>query len=56
MARVSWAASAARDLEHVVAYIAQDSPVYAAALAREVLAASRSLQTLSGRGRIVPDR
>ena len=55
MAKVAWSASAARDLERAVAYIAQDSPAYAAAFAREVLAASRSLRSLAGRGRIVPE-
>ena len=51
MVKVVWAGSAARDLEQVVAYIAQDSPGYAAAFAREVLDTSRSLQSLSSRGR-----
>ena len=55
MVKVFWAASAARDLEHVIAYIAQDSPGYAAAFAREVVDVSRSLQSLPSRGRIVPE-
>lgn len=55
MAKVTWACAAARDLEHAVAYIAQESPVYAATFAREVLEASCSLQTLPSRGRVVPE-
>jgi toxin ParE1/3/4 len=53
--RVVWTETAWGDLEQVVAYIAKDSPHYAAAFAREARDASRSLTRFSDRGRVVPE-
>lgn len=53
--RVVWTAAASFDLEEAAGYIARDSRYYAAAFVREIRAAARSLRTLSGRGRVVPE-
>ena len=56
MARtVRWTEAATQDLEEAAAFIARDSRYYAAALVREVWAATRSLRTLAERGRTVPE-
>lgn len=56
MARaVRWSETAVRDLEEAAAFIARDSPYYAAALVQAARAAARSLRTLAERGRIVPE-
>ena len=56
MARtVSWSNTAVSDLRDVSEYIGRDSGAYARALVSEVLAAARSLRTLSERGRHVPE-
>jgi plasmid stabilization system protein ParE len=53
--RVIWTETAWSDLEQIAQYISKDSAQYAAAFAREVRDASRSLSRFAGRGRIVPE-
>ena len=53
--RVIWTESAWRDLESAAAYIARDSPRYAAALIDAAVIAARSLSRSPLRGRIVPE-
>ena len=56
MARaVTWAESAADDLEKAAEFIARDSPAYAGDLVREAFAAARSLSNFAERGRLVPE-
>jgi len=50
-----WTESAWTDLEAATDFIARDSRHYAASFAREVREASRSLEHLAERGRIVPE-
>jgi len=53
--KVVWSLIATTDFESIVEYISRDSEFYAAATARELIAAARSLATLSERGRMVPE-
>ncbi|MEE9614333.1 MAG: type II toxin-antitoxin system RelE/ParE family toxin [Thermodesulfobacteriota bacterium] len=53
--KVVWTDEAVADLEALAEYIARDSGFYAAAFVREVRDASRSLNELSERGRVVPE-
>jgi len=53
--RIVWTEPALEDLEAAAAYIARDSPRYAAAVVREAQQAARSLKEFSRRGRIVPE-
>jgi len=53
--RVTWTERAWDNLERQAAYIAQDSPRYAAALVREARDAARSLRQFPNRGRVVPE-
>jgi len=53
--RVTWTEPAWDNLERQAAYIAQDSPRYAAALVRDARDAARSLRQFPNRGRIVPE-
>lgn len=53
--RVAWTEPALEDLEAAAAYIARDSPRYAAAVVREAQEAARSLEGFSRRGRVVPE-
>lgn len=53
--KVVWSYEAASDLESLAEYIARDSAFYAAAFVQEIIDASRSLDELSQRGRIVPE-
>jgi len=53
--RIIWTEIALSDLQQIVDYIAKDSNRYAAAVARQVRDASRSLRRLADRGRIVPE-
>ena len=56
MARtVRWTETATQDLEEAAAFIARDSRYYAAALVREVRAATRPLRSFAERGRMVPE-
>ncbi|MGZ8435300.1 MAG: type II toxin-antitoxin system RelE/ParE family toxin [Candidatus Binatia bacterium] len=52
---VIWTESANSDLESIVEYILRDSEFYAAAIARELVTAARSLSNLVARGRTVPE-
>jgi toxin ParE1/3/4 len=53
--RVIWSETGWSDLEQVIRYISRDSIHYAAAFAREVRDASRSLSRFADRGRVVPE-
>jgi toxin ParE1/3/4 len=53
--KIIWTESAWRDLEEAAEYIAKDSQHYAAAFVHEARDASRSLQLLAERGRVVPE-
>jgi len=53
--RVRWTEPAWDNLERQAAYIAQDSPRYAAALIRDARDAARSLRQFPNRGRVVPE-
>ncbi len=53
--RVVWSYEATADLNTLAEYIAKDSVYYAAALVREIRDATRSLNTFSERGRILPE-
>lgn len=53
--QVLWAESARRDLETIVDYLAEHSPPAALATLQRLEARARSLATLAGRGRIVPE-
>ena len=56
MARgIAWTDSAWQVLESAAAFIARDSPRYAAALVAEAKAAGRSLRKSPRRGRVVPE-
>jgi plasmid stabilization system protein ParE len=52
--KIVWSFEATDDLEAIADYIAKDSSFYAASFVQEVREASRSLDELSERGRIVP--
>jgi toxin ParE1/3/4 len=52
---VEWATIAARDLAQIVEYIAQDDPGAAARVLDRLEAKASSLETMAGRGRIVPE-
>ncbi|MCG6940673.1 MAG: type II toxin-antitoxin system RelE/ParE family toxin [Thiohalocapsa sp.] len=53
--RLIWSPEAADDLEDITAFIARDSPSYARAVARKVLATTRSIQQFPDIGRVVPE-
>ena len=53
--RVRWAEPAWISVERQAAYIAADSPRYAAALIRDARDAARSLRQFPRRGRVVPE-
>jgi len=53
--RVTWTPEARRTLEEVVEFIARDSPDGARSVLRQALEAAASLETLSERGRVVPE-
>ena len=53
--RVLWARSARRDLETIVAHLADRSPQAALATLDRLEARAKSLVTLAGRGRVVPE-
>lgn len=52
---IRWAPKAARQLEAIVEYIAQDSERYAAIFARRVLQIVRAIPAHPAAGRIVPE-
>ena len=53
--RVRWTRSARRDLEGIVAYLADRSPQAALSILDRLEARAKSLNTLADRGRIVPE-
>ncbi len=53
--KVIWTESAWCDLAEVADYISKDSPYYAATFIQEVKTVARSLESLTERGRIVPE-
>jgi addiction module RelE/StbE family toxin len=53
--RVVWAEAAARDLEELVAFVAQDSTTSAERLLAKLRAKAASLESVPTRGRIVPE-
>jgi addiction module RelE/StbE family toxin len=53
--KVLWAKSARRDLEAIVAYLADRSPQAALSTLDRLETRAKSLATLAGRGRIVPE-
>ncbi len=53
--RVLWARSARRDLESIVAHLADRSPQAALATLDRLEARAKSLVSLAGRGRVVPE-
>jgi plasmid stabilization system protein ParE len=55
VATVRWTVGAKADLREIVAYVSQDSAVYAAALAGRIVAAVERLRRFPSRGRIVPE-
>ena len=53
--RIAWTPEARRTLDEILDFVAHDSPEGARRVLEEVLTAARSLETLSERGRIVPE-
>ena len=53
--KITWTEVAWSDLEEVADYIARDSRYYAATFVREMRDATRSLEYLAERGRVVPE-
>jgi plasmid stabilization system protein ParE len=53
--RVVWTESARSSLEDILAYIAKDSPAAASRVLDRILQKAESLNTLSKRGRVVPE-
>lgn len=53
--QVRWSVDAEQDLEDIVAYIAQDNPANALVVFDRLYARARTLETLAGRGRRVPE-
>lgn len=54
--RVVWTRSAKRHLDEIAEFLALNSPEGARRVAEQALAAASSLETLSDRGRVVPER
>jgi toxin ParE1/3/4 len=52
---VVWSPNALDDVDEIAAYIARDSPTYAAAVVEKILDITRNLQTFPLLGRIVPE-
>ena len=52
---IVWTFRATADLESIVEHIFRDSKFYSTAVARELIAAARSLGTFADRGRTVPE-
>ena len=53
--RVVWTRSARRHLDEIAEFVARDSPEGARRVVEQALAAASSLETLSDRGRVVPE-
>jgi toxin ParE1/3/4 len=52
---VVWSPNALDDVDEIAAYIARDSPTYAAAVVEKILNTTRNLQNFPLLGRIVPE-
>ena len=55
MIKVIWSDTAVKDLDHIYAYIAFDSEVYARALIAEILLSVERIEKFPKSGRIVPE-
>ena len=53
--RVVWSARALADVESIAAYIASDSPAYAAAVVKRIASSTRNLSRFPSSGREVPE-
>jgi plasmid stabilization system protein ParE len=53
--KVLWTESAVQDLEEILAYIAADSPTDARKMLRRLQGRAASLESMPGRGRVVPE-
>jgi addiction module RelE/StbE family toxin len=53
--RVVWSRRALQDLEAIAEYIAEDSPVYAATVVKNIVHQSRQLKQFPRSGRKVPE-
>jgi toxin ParE1/3/4 len=52
---VVWSPRAVEDVEAIASHIADDSPAYAAAVVRKIVASTRKLSRFPFAGRIVPE-
>lgn len=53
--RVVWSPKAVEDVEAIAAYIARDSPSYAAAVVQRVIEISSKLSEEAKQGRLIPE-
>ncbi|MBF2057243.1 MAG: type II toxin-antitoxin system RelE/ParE family toxin [Cyanobacterium sp. T60_A2020_053] len=53
--RVVWSLKAVEDVEAIAAYIARDSPSYAAAVVQKILGITQNLASGNGEGRPIPE-
>ncbi|MBL1140704.1 MAG: type II toxin-antitoxin system RelE/ParE family toxin [Proteobacteria bacterium] len=53
--QVTWSPEAVEDIEEIARYIEKDSPSYAQAVIEQIIDASRQLNQLPLRGRVVPE-
>jgi addiction module RelE/StbE family toxin len=53
--RVVWSPKAVEDVEAIAAYIARDSPSYAAAVVQRVIEITRKLSENAKHGRLIPE-
>jgi addiction module RelE/StbE family toxin len=53
--RVVWSPKAVEDVEAIAAYIARDSPSYAAAVIEKVIAITNGLAKNANHGRLIPE-
>ena len=53
--RVVWSPKAVEDVEAIAAYIARDSPSYAAAVVQKVLQITSDLKENAKKGRLIPE-
>jgi toxin ParE1/3/4 len=53
--QVNWSPEAVEDIEEIAHYIEKDSPSYAQAIIEQIITASRQLNQLPLRGRVVPE-
>lgn len=56
MIELSWSPQSLRDVESIRAYIAEDSPIYAALTVQRILTAVERLREFPDSGRTVPER